>query len=153
MWRLVLYLCFVGLAAPIDSILALWTGTFGPYREQFYRPLAEALVYIYAFIISVETLFRISQNHKMVVSKPWLRILQLVAGAVVFLFLIDYVGTLRPLLLNGQSVIDAAWRQYIVVFLAFTASALSYAACEIGREPEIKVHTGPAPPTGPKLRP
>jgi|ERR1700732_1986876 len=139
--RFVLYFAFILFAAPIDSVLDVWAGYVHSDTEQMSRPLAEALVYIYAFILSVETMFRVEQHHDVIILKPWVRITQLLAAIVIFFFIIDYMNVLRPVVLDHKSAIDSATRQIAVGCIALCASILSFIACESKKMATLNVQT------------
>src|SRR5262245_22607296 len=130
LWRILLYLGFILVAAPIDSVLVVWSGLVNSDQAQLFRPLADALIYIYAFILAVETLFRIEQHHDILALKPWLRITQIIAGIVIILFIIDYMNVVRPKVEAHSSALDSATRQIFVAVFAVIASVLSFIACE-----------------------
>ncbi len=135
--RIGLYLIFTLVAAPIDSVLLIWSGWVTPDRAQLVEPFADALLYIYAFVLSVETMFRVEQHHEILVSKIWLRLPQLIAFVVVCMFIIDYMNVVRPKVLHHQSVLDTMNRQIIWASLALLASFLSFIACESEKSSKI----------------
>lgn len=137
LWRAILYCGFICLAAPIDIILLLWSGWVTSKEALLIRPFAEALLYIYAFILAVETLFRIAHHPDILVAKPWLRILQIVAGLVIVFFVFDYMNVLRPMVLAHESAASTYQRQIVVASLSILASFLSFLACERGRKLDV----------------
>ncbi|WP_100178408.1 hypothetical protein [Bradyrhizobium nitroreducens] len=121
------------MAAPIDIILLFWGGWVGSKDALLVRPFAEALLYIYAFILAVETLFRIAHHPDILAVKPWLRILQVIAGVIILFFIIDYMNVLRPMVEAHESAAAAYKRQLAVASASVLASILSFVACERGR--------------------
>jgi len=128
--RIALYVIFVLCAAPIDSVLDAWAGLFTPDQRLLMRPLADGLIYLYAFVLAVEAIFRVEQHHELIVLSPWLRLPQFVSLIVIFFFIIDYMNVLRPHLLSGQSVWDSKWRQITFASFALAASICSFSLCE-----------------------
>jgi len=135
-FRLVLYLAFVLIAAPFEIILDLWGGMVRPDPQLTLRPIAEGLVYIYAFTLIIETWFRLQQKPESLRVKPWLKWLQPLCVILILLFMVDYMGELRPRLLQGQSVFDSINRQVAILVLALACSVVSYAATESAAKPQ-----------------
>lgn len=148
--RIALYLIFIFCAAPIDSVLFFWSGYVKSDKLQLLRPFADALIYIYAFVLSAETLFRIEQHHDILALKVWLRLPQFASGVVIFFFFIDYVSVLRPDVLAGKSAVESLQRQILFATIAVVASIGSFAACEREKRPTIRVPTAAGPKAAPK---
>lgn len=139
LFRIALYFAFVLIAAPIDSVLYVWSGWVHENDEEMLKPFRDALLYTYMFVLSVETMFRIEQNHDVLVNKSWLRIPQGVAFLLVLLFIIDYMNVVRPIVLKGESAIDSTYRQELCSIIAIIASFLSFVACETEKKAGITV--------------
>jgi hypothetical protein len=129
-FRVVLYLAFVLVAAPFEILLDLWAGLMRPDAQLRLRPIAEGLVYIYAFTLIIETWFRMQSKPAVLRRKAWLKWLQLVCILLIFVFMIDYMGELRPRLMDGERVSDSINRQLAVLTFALGCSFLSYIALE-----------------------
>lgn len=128
--RIFLYILFTLVAAPIEIWLDSWPGLMSSNTDLMLRPFAKATVYIYAFILAAETIFRIEQNYEVLAVKPWLRGPQLVSFGVFFLFTIDYAAYLRPIIEEGLLVSESICRQLSVLTVALLSSLLSFIGCE-----------------------
>jgi hypothetical protein len=130
-FRLILYLVFVLVAAPLEIILDLWSGTVRPDPTLIARPVAQGLVYIYAFTLIVETWFRLEQRSGTSRMKPKLKALQAACICLILFFMVDYMGELRPRILAGRDVSDSVARQIAMVAIALACSVWSFAALEL----------------------
>ena len=126
------YFLFIAGAIPVEIILRVMTAVLKP--ETIYRPLAEALVFVYAFVLAAETLFRISQHGSQGVH--WsLNIAKFGAWATIGAFGTIYLPSIFPLVLAGQhspAVYDAI--QIFLVLAALAISVLSYFIIEGDRQ-------------------
>lgn len=132
--RISLYLIFILVAAPLEIILDLWSGAVRPDPRLMARPVAEGLVYIYAFTLIVETWFRLEQNSGATRLKPKLKALQAACFFLILFFMVDYMGELRPRLLAGNDVSDSIARQIAMVILALACSLWSFAMLDLRRD-------------------
>lgn len=128
--RFILFLVFILIAAPFEVIVNLWTGYFGSDQKIFLKPLADAAVYLYAFTLCAETLFRIEQHSLAFQRAPWLLLIKWACYVLILIFVIDYLALLRPKILTGGSAFDAWVRQIILAVFAIIASLLSFLICE-----------------------
>ena len=129
-FRIVLYLAFVLVAAPFEILLDLWGGIVRPDPQLRVRPIAQGLVYIYAFTLIIETWFRLQLKPEVLRRKAWLKWLQPVCVVLIFVFMIDYMGELRPRLMEGERVFDSIYRQLAILTFALGCSLISYIAIE-----------------------
>jgi hypothetical protein len=124
--RVVFYGLFVFVAAPVD----LWLDFVAGVRTQNWplagRPIAHALLYIYAFVLAAETLFRVATHQAVLQRKRHLWVP--VAGAIVVsgFFVFDYVNWIRPAINNGQEVTSTLPTQIAIAIVALLSSVLSY---------------------------
>lgn len=129
-YRVGLYLIFVLIAAPFEIIQDFWAGVAGADPQLKLRPIAEGLVYIYAFILVIETWFRLQQEDFACRVNPKLKAVQAVCIILIFAFVFDYMGVARVRLLKGQSVADSINRQLAMAATALLCSIISYVLVE-----------------------
>lgn len=128
MERLAYYVLFIIFAAPAEIVLNLFFGVAVNDAEMAWRPFSHALFYLYAFILTSETLFRLS-HHPGAITTPGLRVfLNISSYGVLFLFVLHYVGTIFWRIERGDDV-SATWvLQILVLIFSVAGSVISFGA-------------------------
>jgi hypothetical protein len=126
LFRIALYVIFVAFAAPVEILLDFWAGVQHANPELKWRPLADGLLYLYAFILIIETWFRLQQEDEILRVSSGLKTIQVLCVALIIAFILDYMGAARMRVLLGQSVADSAGRQIAMASLAVACSICSY---------------------------
>lgn len=119
------YVLFLMIAAPIEMLLDWVQGSsMGSHPDLWIRPVSEGLLYIYAFIASTETLFRLSHNEKAVKENLHLRINKWIGLIVSACFVIFYVGNDRANIVDHIEISEPS--KQLQVTLAMVSVLISY---------------------------
>lgn len=130
--RLIYYILFILIAAPIEIALSLAFGIANGDSDALWRPLSQALLYLYAFILASETRFRIAQHGHRLIHPAQRVYLNLSTLGVFGLFIGHYCLSLYNQIERHQDVSNTWIFQVMALFLAVTGSVLSYYLIEIG---------------------
>lgn len=130
--RIFLYMLFVLVAAPIDIILNVTYGLLHSDNKLLLKPLVEGALFIYAFILSIETLMRIAMKREAIVHYPLLKYAAGASICVVLVFIIFYMGVIWPSLRHGEaeSFVIVNYFEIASLILALSASQFSFHVCE-----------------------
>lgn len=130
--KLLYYIAFVLFAAPVEIVLSLSFGIANNDARAIAKPVGQALLYLYAFILTSETMLRMALNRDKILT-PLLRgALTINSWAVLSLFGLHYLLTLFPRVEHGTDVSQTWLMQAFALFLAMFGSILSYQVIENG---------------------
>lgn len=128
--RLTYYILFICVAAPIEIVLSLGFGLASWDSRTLWKPITHALLYLYAFVLTSETRFRIAQHGHRISNAASRLFLNVTTYGVWGIFAIHYMMALYTRVEHNEDVSGTWMMQVLVITIALTASIYSYQLME-----------------------